>query len=37
MEIIEFIFKNIFTFLGTVIILGVIFDGITQVIKQLKK
>jgi len=36
MQLIEFIFRDIYTFLGTIIILSIIFDGIATIIEKLK-
>lgn len=37
MEFVEFIFSNLFVFIGFIILLLVIFDGIKDIIKAIKK
>lgn len=36
MEIVKFIFSSFWTFLGSVIFIGVIFEGLAQVIKAIR-
>ncbi|HYE42737.1 MAG TPA: hypothetical protein VEA15_05025 [Caulobacteraceae bacterium] len=36
LEILQFVFSSIWHFLGTVVLLGVIFDGLTSVVQALR-
>ena len=36
LEILQFIFSSLWHFLGTVVLLGVVFDGLTSVVQALR-
>ena len=36
LEILQFIFSDLWRFVGTVVLLGVIFDGLTSVVQALR-
>ncbi len=37
MEVLEFIFRNGYTFFGTIILIVIVIEGIEAIIKQFKK
>jgi hypothetical protein len=36
LEVLQFVMSNIWVFLGTVVLLGVVFDGIVSIIRALR-